>query len=296
LRYLLEMAGIEARIVVARALGERSPGALYRGDVYPAAMVMLRPEDGPPIFTSASERGIPFGYVGPALRGQEAVVLEPGHPTVTIGDQGSSDLRDIRIDVTLAGDGSARLTVEEHFHGMGSYLWRQNLEEVPQAELTRRFEEGYIIPSFGEGRLVSLTIDGREDPDGPLILRYVAEVATMGRRAGAAYLMAPLFESGLSRSFASLPARETTQAVMGAHTRVRLTLRAPAGAVAASGEITGPHGARATQTSRSEGDALVVEREVVMPPMLVTPAEYPDLARFCMGVDRLEAQEIRVGR
>ena len=296
LRYLLAMAGIDARIVVARALGERSPGALYRGDVYPAALVMVRREDGPPIFTSASERGIPFGYIAPALRGQEAVVLEPGHPRVTIGDQGSSDLRDIRIDVTLGGDGSARLTVEEHFHGMGSYIWRQNLEEVPEAELTRRFEEGYIIPAFGEGRLVSLAIDGREDPDGPLVLRYVAEVATMGRRAGAAFLIAPLFQSGLSRSFASLPARETTEAVMGAHTRMRLTLRAPGQAQAASGEITGPHGARATQTARIEGDALVVERELVMPPMLVTPAEYPDLARFCLGVDRLEAQEIRVGR
>jgi hypothetical protein len=60
--------------------------------------------------------------------------------------------------------------------------------------------------------------------------------------------------------------------------------------------VHGPPGAPATQTSRAEGDALVVEREIVMPPMLVTPAEYPDLARFCMGVDRMEAQEIRVAR
>src|SRR5690606_3751431 len=76
LRYLYELAGMDARIVLARALGEREPGELHRDDVYPASMIMVRRPEGPPVFTSAAERGIPFGYVGASVRHMEAVVLE----------------------------------------------------------------------------------------------------------------------------------------------------------------------------------------------------------------------------
>lgn len=297
LRYLLEMAGIEARIVFARALGRRSPMELQRDDVYPAVLVMMRREGESPIFTSAAERGIPFGYINPTLRGQEAVVLEPGHPTVTVGDQSSSDLRDIRAEVTMASDGSARVAIEERFHGMGSYSWRRDLEGIPAAELSRRFEQAYVIPMFGQARLVSLEVEGQQDLDAPLVLRYLAEVPTLGRSAADAHAIAPLFQSGLSRIFARLPTRETTEAVMGAHTRLRLAVRGPGAArVGPDAEIAGPKGARATFRSRTEGDVLIVEREVSIPPMLITPEEYPALTRFCMAADQMEAQEIRVAR
>lgn len=296
LRYLLELAGIEARIVFARALGERSPGELHRDDVYPAVMVMIRREDGTPIFTSAAQRGIPFGYVAAPLRGQEAIVLEPGHPTVTIGDQGSRDDRDVHVSVVLAADGSARVTVREHLHGSRSFFWRQQLEGVPEAELARRFEEGYVIPMLGEARLVSLEITGREDTNEPLILHYVADVAMLARAAGGGLSMAPLFPSRLSRSYATLPSRETTETVLGTHTSLTLRLRAPGTVTAANANVTGPGGAYAAQRAFLDGSELVVQREVHVPPMLVTPREYPEFARFCMAVDHLEAQEIRVAR
>ncbi|MFC1464389.1 MAG: DUF3857 domain-containing protein [Candidatus Brachytrichaceae bacterium NZ_4S206] len=298
LRYLLELAGIDARHVVVRTLGGRAPGGLMRDDVYPSSLVMVRRPDGPPIFTTAAFRGIPFGYVTPNLRGQQAVVLEPGQPSVVVDGAGSSELRDVRMDVQLAADGSARVSVEERFHGVGATMWRQQLEEVPAAELDRMFEEGYVVPLLGEGRLVSLRIEGREDPDAPLVLRYVADVPFLGRGIGNEQLVPNPFRSDLARGFASLPARETAQAVMGHHLRTRLTvrgaLRSPSAPPAV--ELSGPGGARATSRGRVENEAIVVETEVEIPPMVVTPDQYAPFAELCRAVDRLEARELRISR
>ncbi len=297
LRYLHELAGIDARIVLARALGERSPMQLYRDDVYPAALVMIRRPEGPPIFTSAAERGIPFGYVSPNLRGQQAIVIEPGHSTVTIGESGD-DLRDVIVDASIARDGSARVSIEERFFGANSYFWRQQLEGVPEAELEQRFEQGYVVPMLGPGRLVSLAIEGRDDPDAPLVFRYVVELAALGRSASGAHLIGPFFRSELARSLASLAARETTQRVMGSHLRVRTTLRGSGGAprTSADARLTGPGESRATRRTRIEGGALVIEQETRLRPMLVEPREYAAFAEFCRAVDRMEAQEARIPR
>lgn len=296
LRYLLELAGIEARLATARVLGGRTPGALQRDDVYGAALVMLRREDGTPFFATAEDRKSPFGYIHPALRGQEAIVLEPGAPRVRIGDQGSQDLREIRADVTLLTDGSARIEVEERLHGLFGIGWRGNLEQIPEAELERLFEEGYLIRNVGEGRLHSLAIEAQDDLDAPLVLRFTATVTSLARHFGGGVALIPLFTGELSRRYASLPSRETVATISGIQSRVQLRVRGPGRAEAPSAELSGPNGAQAFQRTRTEGDALVLEREVHVPPMLVSPDAYRDFARFCQAVDRLEAQEIRFQR
>ncbi len=299
LRYLLDLAGIDARIVLSRALGAREPGELARDDVYASALVMVRREGGEPFFTSVAERGIPFGYVGSSLRGQEAIVIEPGTPRVVVGAQGSRDLRDVRADVALGRDGSARVTIEERFSGAHAYFWRQQLEGVPRAELDQRFEQGYVVPLFGPARLVSLAIDGVEDTDAPLVLRYVADVPLLGRVEGPQQLIAPFFRSAMARNLASLPARETTERVLGNDLRVQMTVRAPGRGLPVSPpdrRLEGPHGASASWSSSTAGEVLTVTQEVHLPSMLVLPTEYPAFATFCRDVDRLEATEVRVPR
>ncbi len=299
LRYLLELAGMDARIVLSRSLGEREPLALSRDDVYPASLVMVRRDGAPPIFTSVAERGIPFGYVSASLRGMEAVVLEPGAPRVVVGDQGSRDLRDVRADVTLGPDGSARVSVEERFHGAHAYFWRQQLEGVPRAELDQRFEQAYVVPIFGPARLVSLEVEGQTDPDAPVILRYVADVPLLGRVERGEQLVAPFFRAGLSRGLATLPRRETTMRVLGNDLRVQMVVRAPgrgAPRAAPDAVVEGPHGARASSTARLDGDVLTVTQEITLPSLLVRPDEYARFAAFCRDVDLLEGREVRVGR
>ncbi|HJL16503.1 MAG TPA: DUF3857 domain-containing protein [Sandaracinaceae bacterium LLY-WYZ-13_1] len=297
LQHLLEVAGVDARIVLSRALGGRSPGELFRDDVYQTSLVMVRREGAAPLFLSVGDRGIPFGYVPSTLRGQPAVVLEPGHPRVEVSDGLTSDLREVSMDVAVNARGGARVEIEETLHGAGAYYWRSQLEGIPDAELPQRFEEGYVARMFPQSRLVSLEIRGTERTDRPVVLRYVVQAPVVGRPSRGDLVLAPFFRAGLARSLAQLPERETTERVLGRRQRVRLSIRGPGGAAPQTGEdvtLEGPDGARARVTSRVEDGALVVERELAIPPTLITPDEYAAFARFCRDVDTAEARAIRV--
>lgn len=297
LEHLLELAGVDAAVVLGRSLGGRAPQALFRDDVYRTSLVMVRRPGAEPLFLSLGDRGIPFGYVPASLRGQRALVLEPDHPTVEVSDGLTSDLREVAMDVRVNARGGARVEVEERFHGAGAYHWRGQLEGIPEAELSQRFEAGYVAPMLPQSRLVSLEIEGMDVTDGPVVLRYVVEAPVVGRPSRGELVLAPFFRTGLSRAYAQLPERETTERVLGQHQRVRLTVRGPGVAPPRTGPdvaLEGPGGARARVSARTEDGALVVEREVRVPPTLVTPDAYADFARFCRESDTLEAREIRI--
>ena len=57
-------------------------------------------------------------------------------------------------------------------------------------------------------------------------------------------------------------------------------------------EVAGPAGARFTMSARSEGGDLVVTRQLFLPMMRVSPADYPAFVRFCRAVDDAEAREL----
>jgi hypothetical protein len=176
--------------------------------------------------------------------------------------------------------------------------WRRDLEGIASAELEGRFEEAYVARLVPGARLDSLQISGRDEPDEPLVLRYVFEVEALGRRAGTRWAVPGMFPTSLAASYARMPERTTTQMVSAPQDLdVTIHLDTP-GDEAPPGpqpvQLRGPHGASFTARSRDEGDTLVLERQVRVPMMRVTPAEYGQFAQFARAVDQAEAREIPV--
>ena len=107
-----------------------------------------------------------------------------------------------------------------------------------------------------------------------------------------------LFPSQLAAGYATLPTRRTTEIVGPGASDIRMRLRVPPGVALPEGPPTvtleGPGGARFTMRSRTDGDALVVERTVRVPLMRVPVSTYPAFAEFCRRADEAESREVRI--
>ena len=299
LHYLYELAGIDADLVVVRTVGaDQTVSPLPDDETYSTLLVRIGPADAP-IYISTNQRGTPFGYTAPAVRGQDALELAADGGIVRIPETTVvEDRRTIDLDAQLAADGSARIVVTETFTGMPAIGWRTDLEGVPAAVLEERFEAAYVARMFPGAELTSLDIDGREENEGPLVMRYAFEIASLGHRERDDFILPGLFPTLLAPTYAMVPERTTTQIVAGADIVTTLRIHLPGGATVTSppepATVQGPGGARYTSTVRVDGGALVIERRVDVDLMRVSPEAYPELARFCRQADQAEGRAIRI--
>jgi len=296
LRYLLGLVGITSDLVLARTDAGREPGNVPELDLYDAVLLRVHEGREESRIVFADARFLPYDYVPPAVRGQTGIVLATDNPRITIEDPGSdADRRDTDIDVRI-DDSGVRISIIETHRGASALFWRRQLEQTPRADLERGFESAYAARLVPGSQLEELTIEGADAHEEPLVLRYRLRVSELGRRTAGHVHVPPMFAATLAGRFAALPTRTTTQMVAGAHQRVRLRLRGPAGAPDAppDSSFEGPGGARFTQRARATDDAILVERVVDVPRQLVPAASYGAFAEFCRRVDGAEAAEIAV--
>ncbi|MBX3246939.1 MAG: hypothetical protein KF901_07145 [Myxococcales bacterium] len=306
LHYLLGLVGVESKLAIVRGFGgDQTRSEVADEETYTHLVLMLG-EGEAATFLQPTARGVPFGYVNPALRGMDALVLTGGTgaegpvriqlPSSPAGDDALvADHRRIEINARVARDGSAEVEVVETFRGVEAIAWRNDLEGVPAAVLEQRFEEAYLGRLLSGARLESLRISGRESTSEPFVLRYRARVPALARRQGGALVLPGLFPTVLAPRFARLDARTTTQVVgPPIHLDVVLRLTTEDGAPSARlAPITRAFGAaRLTVEAREEGGQLVVERSLDIPMMRVAPGDYADFAAFCRAVDEAEQREI----
>ncbi|MBC7172941.1 MAG: hypothetical protein H5U40_10955, partial [Polyangiaceae bacterium] len=168
------------------------------------------------------------------------------------------------------------------------------LNQVPPAELERIFGEAYAAEVIPGAALRSLSIEGRDDPEAPLVLRYAVETRSLGRRAAARLFVPMLFARSFTRAYAALPSRTTTQLVSGLHEDVVMRFHGTAGQalVPRDVHIGGPSGASYDLASRSAGDVTIVERRVRIRPTLVRVERYRELAAFCRRATEAEGEEV----
>jgi len=300
LHYLYGLLHIPSRLVLVRSYtGDQTQSEVADEDTYGSLLVQVG-EGDQSIFISPSQKGTPFGWVSPLLRGQDAFALAEGAPRLTVPEGAADqDTRDVDVVASLASDGTAEVTVTETFRGLGAISWRNQLEGIPEALLNQRFEQGYASRMLAGATLLSLEITGREDLSQPVVLRYRVEVPSFGHREGASWVVPTVFPDGLADSFARLDQR-TTPALMAAPMAldVRFTLSLPSGAAAPSlptpVELTLPGGGVFSMQSRLEGDIVHIDRHVRLPRMRVAPQQYPMFARFCRSADQAEGRDLRV--
>ena len=299
LRYLLELAGLEADLVLARSFAaDATRSELPDDDTY--QNLLVRVSGGPePIWLYTGQRGAPFGYVPPVLGGMDALVLNEAAERVEVAPRPlEADLHTVEVDVELNASGGAQVRVVETFRGSGAVGWREQLEQIPEADLERRFESAYVASLLGGGTLSRLAISGREDAEQPLVLRYEVQMESLARRARGGWVIPAIFPAHLGGQFAPVASRSRTQLIAGGLALdVSIRIATPEGSAIASApaDVTlEALGARATMESVREDGRLTLRRTFRVPRMRVPPTDYPELARFCRAADEAESAEVAV--
>jgi hypothetical protein len=301
LRYLLSMIGVPAELALVRAASADSTlSEMADGDTYEHVLLKVQ-ASAEPMWLFTAERHAPLGYVPPLLRGQPALMVDERVTRTKVPAAGKDDeLRKLVVDVTLAKDGSAKVQAVETVRGSGAVRWRSSLEATPEAELERRFEEQYVARVFPGARLRKLTFDGLDRSHEELVMRYDAEVGSIGRRVGQQWALPTLLATELAQAYAQAAQRETV-ALLPSPVEMDVVVRfhlpkAPPSVVPAPEQLSAaiPGRPRFSASVRKEGDALVVTRSLRLPVMRIAPANYATWSAFCQRVDAIEARELLV--
>lgn len=300
--YLLHLAGIDASLAMVREFDDdETVGLLPDDETYGTLLVRARGTDGER-WMSTAERGAAFGVLPPLTRGMDAILLggeDAGSEVRVTMPEAEAEARTVEVEVWLEMGGGARFDVTETFRGADAAVWRQQLENVPAAELEDVFDQAYVSRLLPGAHTTSLRITGREDPEMDVTLHYEFEVDELGREVRDVRLLPALFPTLLTPSYARLPERHMTQ-VIGDDLAIDATVRlhTPSGTTLGTlpdeERIEGPEGALAIWAIRAIDGGAIIERSVRVPRMRVTPAAYPELARFCRAVDEVESFEVRV--
>jgi tetratricopeptide (TPR) repeat protein len=297
LHYLYRLAGIESDLVLARdARTDQTRSRLADDSTYDHLLVRLRTDEGPR-FVSTNQRGAPFGFLSPVLRGQDGLVLNSGATRVELPKtRKGQDRRSIRADVALESDGSARVEVVETFRGTGAVGWRKQLEGIAPATLEQRFGQQYVARLASGAQLRKLDVTALDNPEEPLMLQYTFEVPRLARKQGDRWRMSPLFPTNLARVYARTNERRTAQLIappvdVEVVTRIEVPDGGRVVGVPKSTQFEEFGASFQMKTVREERTARM-ERNVRIPMARLPPQEYPDFARFCRRASQAESREI----
>jgi hypothetical protein len=305
LKYLLSLAGVPAELSLVRsATNDATESQMADGETFEHLLVRLgEGQQSQWLFTA--ERWAPFGFIPPLLRDQPALSLGAEHPAERMHlppTREGEDRREMVLDVKLRADGSARVDVVETVHGAGAVSWRSQLESVPAAELEHRFAEEYVARLMPGATLAALEIDGREQQAESIRLDYSFDVPVLGRKVSGGWALPSMLAQKLAANYAAVPSR-TTEQLVGNPLDMRVVLRFsfPPGARKPEVpedvrlEAAVPGRPSYTMTAGYDDGTLVIERQVRVPLMRVSPRAYPAFAAFCRMVDTAEARELVVG-
>ncbi len=301
LAYLMKLAGVPAQLALARSYAaDATQSKMADGETYDNLLVRVDLPKEEPVWLFTAERWAPFGFVPAMLRGQPALLLQPGAPETRVSEGLlGPDERTFKVQVALRAQGSARVDVTETLHGTEAVAWRSQLEQIPAAELERRIEQDYVARLFPSASLVSLEIEGRDKTSPELKLHYVAEVGSLARQVAGGLSLSSILPSELAANYARTASRKTTELIPSPiRTKVEVSVALPSGIAApapmAPVSLTAklPGSPSFAETITIGTDAFTVQRTLLVPRSRVSPAEYPALAEFCRRVDAVEDREI----
>jgi hypothetical protein len=153
-----------------------------------------------------------------------------------------------------------------------------------------RLVERLLVAAVGGGRVLELEDPARQDPDGPLVLRYTFE-AQVGDD-----LWLGLFPVSPGRSHAGLPSRRTALDItLPTYQKVdlRLTADRPFTTTCPQGQLREASHNHVLEPE-SDGTNLRIQSTLQVGSGLVSPADYPAFARWARRVDDRERVRLKV--
>ena len=277
--YLCRLVGLDASIGMVRdRLTAPSRGPFSEAESFNAIALRIKTERGPR-WMVVRDKFAPYGYLPSSLRGQPAVILEPGAPRETTPTTGSPDGVTYDGSVDLRSDGSAVLELEQRYEGKFAIMLRTALESLPDAQRDEAIETRLVGQALPGARLKKLDVKNLSDLDAPLVLAMNLEMNDFARVNGNEIVISPPFTVRLG-ALATLPSRETPlyiseQSAM--FSTVRLRIKLPDGARVTSNLVTATSndGTRSAQVKdHMEHDMLVFDRVVSIPAGRIQPDAY----------------------
>jgi cellulose synthase operon protein C len=248
-----------------------------------------------PVWLTFDGKFVPFGYVPAAVRGMPGFVLDAQGPVAfTLPETGEEDGIAFDIDARLGPDGSAEIRITQRYSGHFASSLRQALDEIAEARLHDILEEKLLASAFPGARLLEFEFLKRDDPDAPLSIVMVAEMANLARSDGRRLVLSPPYATQLSQ-FAALPTRETALLIAAErHQSVDMTVTLPAGARV---NVQPPRSLEFGDFSVEVNDALAgaklkLRRKVTIPPTRVTPEDYPRFQKFTREADEVITSDV----
>lgn len=283
--YLCRLLGLDASIGMVRdRLTAPSRGPFSEAESFNALAVRIGTERGPR-WMVVHDKFAAYGYLPSSLRGQPAVVLQPGAPHETTPTTGSPDGVTYEGLVELRSDGSAILDLEQRYEGKFAIMLRTALESLPDAQREEAIETRLVGQALPGARLRKLDVKNLSDLDAPLVLAMNLEMNDFARVNGSEIVISPPFTVRLG-ALASLPTRETPlyiseQSAM--FSTVRLRIKLPDGSRVVTNLVpaSSNDGTHSTQVKdRFEHDMLVFDRVVGIPAGRIQPDAYPAFQAF----------------
>jgi hypothetical protein len=291
---VLRAMGVDVRLALVREF-QRDPGARHvpRPDLWQRPVLRVV-HGGRTFWLDPAQRHAPFGALAPSTRGQEALLTAaPGAPEerVRLPDGPEADPRDVELAIALEPDGTATVDGVETFRGWDAAQSKASVERVDPTALHQAVEQS-LARSFRNLRLEKVALEGAQDPEAPLVVRWRARVAGWAHlEGGRAVVDVAPYAARVGARFAQRASRETPLLVPhGEDQRIRLRITAPPGWKAAAGEraAESPHGTF-RRTERTDGGALVREDRFTLKRARIAPAAYPGFATWANAVDAAQA-------
>jgi predicted Zn-dependent protease len=294
--YLLNLSDVPCELALVRqGSADATVSELADDSTFQSLLLRVR-ADGAERWITAADSHAPTDYVPPATAGGEAVMLSANTPRTRVP---ALDLnrhgRALRVELSLDADGSGRATVVETLTGYAATGARAALRRMDGANRTRQFE-AYVGGMVAGASLASLEVEGVEDVEAPVVLRYAFTAPGLASRQGTRLTFDGIFHTEAARTWAETPTR-TVPLWNGdpVNASMDLTVRVPAGAQldevpeAQTGEAPGVQWSM--RWTRVDG-GFRVDRLVRVPTGRVTVADYGAFAGAVRALDTADTRRV----
>ncbi len=222
LKTMLDLAGIRNEFVMGRTwTQDQNLTAIPDIDNWTYLVLRAWP-DGKETWMDPTVNHAIYGFIPFALQGNKGLSMGPHDQEAMQGDtpkalfvdiphmSAESDLRKVSLSLVLSDQGKLTGQGEESYTGSGASLLRRIVDSyTDRDELIRALEQsmGATFPGLEVQRL---DLEGLEDDQAPLVMKYRFVSENFARRQGDTLLIERgLFATNMAIGYASLPERRT---------------------------------------------------------------------------------------